>query len=190
MVRFVIREVIVDQKRVKGKVWFQINWQTGTITQHWYERRVRSYAEHAQWDTIEQLVRNLHGQQKPDAEIADALNAEGLRTTKQLPFNGDAVWHIRKQLSLPAVFPVGTQPLRWADGTYSIQGVAQALGVFPGTVYKWLRTGRLEGHQLRPGLPWKITLPSDKLAALQQYLQQVKHARPRDANGAYGSIGE
>lgn len=188
MIRFVIREVIVDQKRSAGKVWFQINWQTGAITQHEYERRVRSYAEHAHWDTIVQRVRALHSQQKLDDEIAEALNDEGFQTTKQLPFNSDAVWHIRKQLGLPAVIPVGPHPLRWEDDTYSVQGAAQVLGVFPGTVYKWLKTGRLEGHQLRPGVSWKITLTPEKLAALQIYLQQVKQARPRDANGAYDAI--
>jgi DNA invertase Pin-like site-specific DNA recombinase len=190
MIRFVIREIIVDQKRATGKVWFQINWQTGAMTEHEYERRVRSYAEHAQWEAVEQRVRELHGQQKLDDEIAEVLNAEGLRTTKQLLFNSDAIWFIRKQLGLPAVIPVSTHPLRWADGTYSVQGAAQVLGVFPGTVYKWLRTGRLEGYQLRPGVPWKITLTPDKMVALQQYLQQARHTCPRDANGCYGTIGE
>jgi DNA invertase Pin-like site-specific DNA recombinase len=190
MIRFVIRKVIVDQKRASGKVWFQINWQTGAITEREYERRVRSYAEHAQWETIAQRVRDLHSQQKFDDEIADILNKEGLRTTKQLPFNSNAIWLIRKQLGLPAVIPVSTHPLRWPDGTYSVQGAAQVLGVFPGTVYKWLKTGRLEGYQLRPGVPWKITLIPDKVASLQQYLQQAKHTRPRDANGCYGTIGE
>ena len=190
MLRFVIREVIVDQKRATGKVWFQINWQTGATTEHGYERRVRSYVEHAQWETIVQRVRDLHSQQKLDDEIAEILNNEGLKTTKQLPFNSDAIWLIRKQLNLPAVIPVSTHPLRWPDGTYSVQGAAQLLGVFPGTVYKWLKTGRLEGSQLRPGVPWKIMLTPDKIAALQQYLQQVRRTRPRDASGCYSMIDE
>jgi DNA invertase Pin-like site-specific DNA recombinase len=190
IIRFVIREVIVDQKRAKGKVWFQINWQTGAITEHEYERRVRSYLEHAQWETIAQRVRNLHSQQKLDDEIADILNKEGLKTTKLLPFNSDAIWLIRKQLDLPAVIPVSTHPLRWPDGTYSVQGAALVLGVFPGTVYKWLKTGRLEGSQLRPGVPWKITLTPDKIASLKLYLQRVRRTRPRNADGSYGTIGE
>jgi hypothetical protein len=190
IIRFVIREVIVDQKRARGKVWFQINWQTGATTEHEYERRVRAYAEHAQWETIAQRVRDLHSQQKLDDEIAEILNIEGLKTTKQIPFNSDAIWLIRKQLNLPAVIPVSTHPLRWPDGTYSVQGAAQVLGVFPGTVYMWLKTGRLEGSQLRPGVPWKITLTPDKIVALQQHLQQVRRARPRNADGSYGTIGE
>jgi hypothetical protein len=44
MLRLVIREVIVDSKRVGGQVWVQINWQTGAHDQFWYQRSVRSYA--------------------------------------------------------------------------------------------------------------------------------------------------
>lgn len=190
IIRFVIREVIVDQKRAKGKVWFQINWQTGATSEHEYERRVRSYTEHAQWETIAQRVRELHSQQKFDDEIADILNQEGLKTTKRLPFNSNAIWLIRKQLGLPAVIPVSTHPPRWPDRTYSVQGAAQVLGVFPGTVYKWLKTGRLEGTQLRPGVPWKITLTPDKIASLKLYLQRVRRTRPRNADGSYGTIGK
>jgi hypothetical protein len=137
-----------------------------------------------------QRVRDLHSQQKLDAEIAEILNNEGLKTTKRIPFNSDAIWLIRKQLNLPAVIPVSTHPLRWPDGTYSVQGAAQALGVFPGTMYKWLKTGRLEGSQLRPGVPWMITLTSDKIASLQQYLKQARRTRPRDTNGCYSTIVE
>jgi Recombinase zinc beta ribbon domain len=44
MLRLVMREVIVDSKRVGGQVWVQINWQTGAQEQFWYQRRVSSYA--------------------------------------------------------------------------------------------------------------------------------------------------
>ena len=44
MLRLVIREVIVDSKRVEGQVWVQINWQTGAQEQLCYQRRVSSYA--------------------------------------------------------------------------------------------------------------------------------------------------
>lgn len=187
MLRFVIREVIVDQKRATGKVWFQINWQTGAVTEHWYDRRVLSYREHSQWALIEQRIRELHREHKLDDEIAQVLNTEGIRTTKQVLFNSEAVWHIRKRLGLPAVFPTGTHPLRWGDGTYSVEGAAQALGVFPGTVYKWLKTGRLEGYQLRKGTPWKITLTAEKVATMQEYLRQARDCRLRGPHGHYCS---
>ena len=44
MVRLVIREVIVDSKRIEGQVWVQLNWQSGAQEQFCYQRRVNSYA--------------------------------------------------------------------------------------------------------------------------------------------------
>src|SRR5260370_23816148 len=60
MLRLVIREVIVDSKRVGGQVWVQLNWQTGAHEQFWYQRRVRSYAVFAGAQAIEQRVRELN----------------------------------------------------------------------------------------------------------------------------------
>lgn len=174
IVRLVMKEVVVDQKRIPGRVWFQINWQTGAVTQHEYERRVSSYAEHPRRERLEQRLRELHQAEKMDHEIAEILNAEGFLTTKRRPFNGNAVWLLRKQLGLPPVKHHGCRPLRWEDGTYSVEGAAQKLGVFPGTVYKWLQTGRLEGYQLRKGLPWKIVLPPEEIESFQVYLAHTR----------------
>jgi transposase-like protein len=51
---------------------------------------------------------------------------------------------------------VEANPLRWPDGSYSVQGTAAALGVTPQTVFKWLRKGRLVGRQLTKGQPLLI----------------------------------
>src|SRR5262249_34629895 len=41
--RLLIKDVLLDKTREKGKVWIQINWQTGTISQHWVKPQVRRY---------------------------------------------------------------------------------------------------------------------------------------------------
>jgi hypothetical protein len=68
MLRLVIREVIVDSKRVGGQVWVQINWQTGAQEQFWYQRRVHSYAVFADAPALEQRVRELN------ASLADGCS--------------------------------------------------------------------------------------------------------------------
>jgi hypothetical protein len=57
MLRLVIREVIVDSKRLEGQVWVQINWQTGAQEQFCYQRRVHSYAVFARAPALEQRIR-------------------------------------------------------------------------------------------------------------------------------------
>jgi hypothetical protein len=176
ILRLVIREVIVDQKRIQGKVHFRILWQTGAVTEYIYQRRVHSYTEHADWEVIQQRIRDLHSELKTDGEIAVVLNEEGFQTSKLAAFNSDAVWWIRKLLALPSTKPQRGQPLRWADGTYSVRGVIEELGVCSGTVYNWLKNGRLEGHQSRQGAAWKVVLTPDKIEELQAYLL-IKRSR-------------
>jgi DNA invertase Pin-like site-specific DNA recombinase len=177
ILRMVIKEVIVDQKRAHGKVWFQVNWQTGATSQHEYVRRVNSYKNHAHLDRIQQRIWELHAAGKLDDEIAVALNAEGLLTTKQGPFDKKTVWWIRNHLGIPAVKPNGPHPKQWDEGSYSAQGAAEAIGVFVGTIYKWIRTGRLEAFQPRKGTPYKIPLTPEKITELQEYVQRVRRSK-------------
>ena len=70
IVRLLIRDVIVDPDRVKGQVWFQINWQTGAITEQCYTRRVQDYANYPDLERLQQRVRELHAQHNLDRQIS------------------------------------------------------------------------------------------------------------------------
>lgn len=80
MLRLVIREVIVDSKRIEGQVWVQINWQTGVHEQFCYQRRVHSYAVFAGTQALEQRVRELNAAGMMDAQIAATLERENYQT--------------------------------------------------------------------------------------------------------------
>ena len=177
IVRLVIKEVIVNQHRQRGQVWFQINWQTGAVTEHWYNRRVISYDEHADLEVLERRLRQLHAQQRMDKEIAAILNEEGFRTTKGGTFDVKTIWLLRQRWNLSSGKPHGECPLQWEDGTYSVEGVAELLGVHSSTVYKWLRQGKMSGHQVGKGLPWKISLTEEQIATWRDYVFQNR--RPK-----------
>jgi len=140
-------------------------------------RRVRAYAEHANRAPLTARITALHAEQKRDAEIADILNAEGFRTTKLGRFSGKTVWLLRQELGLPPSRPNGPYPRQWEDGTYSVEGAAQAVGVLTGTIHKWLRTGRLTGQQSYVGAPWHIPLTPENITELQEYVQCVRRSR-------------
>ena len=179
MVQLLITSVILDQHREPGKVWFQINWQTGAITQHWLVRRVGSYAGHANLDQLQDRIRDLNTAQAMDDEIAETLNAEGIPPARGECFTGPLVWMLRKKWGIPTVRvkATPTTPLRWEDGTYSVHGAADLLGVYPGTVYHWLETDRLRGCQLARGMPWQIPLGDKEIVALQDHLARAR--RPK-----------
>jgi len=128
IIRLVIKEVIVDQHREKGKVWFQVNWETGAISEHGYIRRVTSYADFVDTERLYQRIRELHAEQKMDEEIAATLNAEGFRTPHHQSFTSQLLWILRKELGLPSVIHQGFISERWEDGSYSVYGAAKALG--------------------------------------------------------------
>ena len=67
---------------------------------------------------------------------------------------------------------VAPNPPRWPDGSYSVQGAAEALGVTAQTVFKWLRKGRLVGRQLAKAQPWQIPITDEQIAALRAPAQR------------------
>lgn len=179
IVRLVIKEVVLDQKRERGQVWMQINWQTGAVTEHRLRRRVSDYRHYAEVERLRQRVTELNGEQKMDAEIAAQLNAEGYVTAQGREFRGELVFLLRKKWAIPTVKINGKDenPLQWADGSYSVQGVAKVLEIAPITVFAWLRKGKLQGEQLAKGMPWKIKLTDEQVAGLKTQVRRVSRSK-------------
>ncbi len=67
--------------------------------------------------------------------------------------------------------------MRWDDGTYSVHGAAAVLGVYVGTIYNWLLTGRLQGVPLAKGMPWQISLTDEQISELRAYVAQARPSR-------------
>ena len=169
IVRLVIKEVTLDQKRRRGYVWIKVVWQTGAVSEHWLQRGVQSYAQHADQDRLRQRIAELNGQQKMDGEIADILNEEAFRTAHGPPFSGNMVHLLRKRWNISTVKINGTavNPPKWPDGSYSVQGAAAVIGITPQTIFDWLRKGWLTGKQLAKGMPWQISLSPEQATALR-----------------------
>jgi hypothetical protein len=175
IVRLVIKEVALDQKRRRGYVWIKVIWQTGAASEHWLQRRVQSYAQHADQDRLRQRIAELNGLQKMDTETADILNKEALRTAHGPPFSGNMVHCLRKRWGIPTVKINGkaANPPRWPDGTYSVQGAAAAIGLTPQVIFDWLRKGWLTGKQLAKGLPWQIALSPEQAIDLRARVRRT-----------------
>ena len=179
IVRLVISDVFVDQKRERGRVWIKIIWQTGATSEHWLQRRVQSYAHHADPDQLQSRIRELNASNKMDAEIAIILNAEGFCSAHGPAFKGETIHLLRKRWHIPTVKINGStvNPLRWPDGTYSVQGAAEVLGITSQTIFDWLRKGWLSGHQLAKGMPWQITLSEEQAMELRTRVRHTSKSR-------------
>ena len=179
IIRLVIKNVILDRTREPGKVWFKINWQTGASTEHWIDRRLGSYQQHADIEKLRTRIRELKAEAKSDGEIAAMLKAEGYRAARGKEINSVAVNHMRNLWGIRAHwrYEEGRNPQRWDDGTYSVQGAAAAIDVTVLTVHSWLRQGLLSGKQLAKGAPWKITLTEEQIVELRAYADRVRRRR-------------
>ena len=180
IVRLVIQEVALDQKRQRGQVWIRITWLTGVISEHWLRRRVQDYRQYAEREQLEQRVRELNAAQKMDAEIATALNAEGFCSAQGRTFYGALVFLLRKQWQIPTVKINSTyqeNPLRWPDGSYSVRGAAAALQISPVTVFIWLRKRRFRAEQMAKGMPWKIRLTDEEITTMRTNTRHVSSSK-------------
>jgi hypothetical protein len=169
IIRLVIRSVAIDQKREPGLVCMRIVWQTGAVSEHSFRRRVQNYALHADTEQLQNRIRALNASQKMDAEIATILNDEGLRTAHGAPFSPAMVHVLRKKWGISTVKINGkwASPRRWPDGSYSVQGACDILGITPQTIFDWIKKGWLSGKQLAKGMPWQIFLTDEQAAELK-----------------------
>ena len=174
LLRLVLKEVIADQRRLPGKLWFQLNWQTGASSVHEFVRYGVSYRHYIDGERIEARIRHLYAENKTDKQIAVTLNAEGYRTTRGGSFRPQTIWHLRKGWDLASVKmgEMTADGLRWTDGTYTIRGVMQAVGVSKDTVHRWRRQGRIQGSRHGPALPWRFKLTPEQIRTLRAQVKR------------------
>ncbi len=179
ILRFIVREVSLDQKRQRGQVWLKIVWQTGAVSEHRLQRRVHTYGDYIDIDRLRQRIAQLNDAGKMDREIAAILNQEGFVAARGCAFKGENVWLLRKRWDIPTVKINGTghNPLRWSDGSFSIQGAARALGITPQTVFDYLARGLLVGNQLTKGQPWQVDLTHEQIKQIRTRLRHTKRSK-------------
>jgi DNA invertase Pin-like site-specific DNA recombinase len=179
ILRFIVREVVLDQKRAPGQVWLKVVWQTGATSEHHVQRRVRGYHDYIDCDRLRQPIAALNAAGKMDKEIATILNREEFITARGGDFRGENVWLLRTRWGIPTVKinGVSANPMRWPDGSFSIQGVAAKLGITPQTVFDYLARGLLAGHQLTKGQPWQIELSEKQIGRLRARVRHMRRSK-------------
>jgi DNA invertase Pin-like site-specific DNA recombinase len=179
ILRLVICEVILDQKRLRGQVWLRILWQTGATSDHSLQRRTHAYRNYIDVDRLRQRVIELNADGKMDREIAAVLNEEGFVAARGCAFKGENVWLLRTRWGVPTVKINGksANPERWPDGSFSVQGAVDALGVTPQTIFDYLARDLLKGRQLTKGQPWQIELSDQQIATLRVRISRTRRSR-------------
>jgi hypothetical protein len=89
---------------------------------------------------ITELARDL-----PDAQIAEALNAEGLQTVKGRTWSARRVMDFRLSNGIPSGFTVNPQLRLTQNGYLTSAEAAARLEINQTTVQKWYKLGLLQG---------------------------------------------
>ncbi len=124
ILRFVMREVVLDQRRAQGQVWLKIVWQTGATSELCLQRRVHTYRDYVDLDRLRRRITELNSAGKMDREIAATLNREGFVAARGCAFKGENVWLLRTRWKIPTIKINGASanPMRWPDGSFSNSG--------------------------------------------------------------------
>jgi hypothetical protein len=139
----------------------------------------QSYRHHADLNHLRRRIRELNAANKMDGEIAAVLNQEGFVSARGKSFSGGVIHLLRKQWNIATVKINGSDenPVRWPDGSYSVRGAAEALGITEQTVFDWLHKGRLTGQQLAKGMPWRVRLSQKRPAKPSRQIRRMKRSK-------------
>jgi excisionase family DNA binding protein len=116
-----------------------------------------------------------------NTQIAEHLNAAGLRAGTGGPFKAEHVQWIRCRHKIP-------YPTSWAhDGELTVNQTAEKLGVSTGTVYDWIHTGKLAARR-RPAnrlyIPFQPHVEQQCRERVQNSVHLPAETKIRAAGGA------
>ena len=171
MLRLLIADITVEDLRVSRQVVLHIRWHGGACSDVTVTRRA-PIADRLRYPaaTIER-VREL-AQGLTNAQIAQALNAQGLRSAKGHPFTPAMIQWIRFRYAVPAA------RLQRPD-EITVKQLADELGVSIHFVHYWIKQGEITAHQIDGRGPWWITINAQQLAALRDRIRNSGHFQNR-----------
>ncbi len=147
LLRLAIQEVTVTAQPTRPRsARVSILWSGGLITSQTVTCRPTGW--HCTTDAavvarLRELARRL-----PDHQIAERLNAEGLRTQTGKPWTYARVASIRKQHRIPTACPIDPEgTTSRGDGLLPVRLAAERLGVSTSLIHVWIQHGVLVSEQ-------------------------------------------
>ena len=182
MLRLVIEAIALSPIEVPRRVTvLNVAWQSGTVTEIEVPRPHRRQLFRTPPAAVER-IRALAAAGRHDEEIAAILNADGMRTGRDLPWNTWAVRWARKKERICRVAPDRPRrpllPDRYPDGRYSVAGAATRFGVNLTLVRAWIARGLVKGerHDFQAHRRvWWLEIPEETAARLERLAAALKH---------------
>ena len=156
---------------MRGQVILHIRWRGGACSDTTVDLP-RPIAERLRYtpalvDEVRHLALRLS-----DAQIAEALNRQGLHSSRGLPFTPSMIQWIRYRYGVPALCP--NRP-----GELTVRQLADRLGVSICFVHYWIQQGVIQARQANDRGPWWITITDQDEQQLHDRVRTSGHLQNR-----------
>jgi DNA invertase Pin-like site-specific DNA recombinase len=165
LLRLVITEVTLITHPEQRRVTFKVLWCGGAITDHSADCPPIGMHQRTEATVLDRLTELAS--LWPDHQVAERLNAQGLRTRTGKEWTYSRVHSMRKQHAIPTGCPLDPEPAAVrADGLVSSRAAAERLRVSPSLVNLWVKRGVLLHDQRVPASKVWVRLTEEDLARL------------------------
>jgi hypothetical protein len=133
LLRTMIADVTLTSKPDNRELQVGIRWRSGASEQHPIQRPPKPADAKRTPSEVIELIKRLAADHT-NTQIAEQLNAAGMRTSTGLPFDEKAIRWLRWR------YRIG--PSQPRDGELAVSQLAERFDVSDGTVYAWMSTGK------------------------------------------------
>jgi DNA invertase Pin-like site-specific DNA recombinase len=150
--RLMLDQVTILVEGSSERAVIECYWAGGMRTRHDLLRPVARFEQLHDFDRLLARITELRQQGLAAAAIAARLNSEGWRPPKRASFNEPMLHRLLQRHGLGGQRPIWTRHApRQDEQEWTLQELADRLGVGHPTVYGWLRQGRLHGRLAHVG---------------------------------------
>jgi hypothetical protein len=171
MLRLLIADITVENLAASRQVVLHVRWQGGACSDVTVKRHL-PIAERLRYpaETVERVRQLSHD--LGDAQITQALNTQGVRSSTGKPFTPSMVQWIRHRYAIPAA------RLQRPD-EITVKQLADELGVSIHFVHYWINHGEIDARQIDGHGPWWIALSDEQRRALHDRIRNSVHLKHR-----------
>jgi DNA invertase Pin-like site-specific DNA recombinase len=141
LLRAMIADVTLTSKPDSRELQVGIRWRSGASERHTVQRPLKPADAKRTPSEVIELIKRL-APDHTNAQIAEQLNAAGMRTSTTVPFDDKAIRWLRWRYR---ILTGPEQLLR--DGEVTVAQLAQRLGIATSVIYAWISTGKLAARR-------------------------------------------
>ena len=173
MLRLLIRDITVEKLTGARQVVLHVRWQGGACTDTTVQLPCPITERPPYPPQVIDRVRELSNQIS-DPQIAKALNEQGLRSSRGLPFTLAMIKAIRIRYDVPA-------DCLMLPGELTVRQLSDRLVVSIYVVHRWIKIGVVQARKLDGHGPWWVTITDQQEQQLRERARtttQLKNHHP------------